>query len=187
MKISAITLSSVALLGFASAAPLNDASAIGSYGFAPMIWSGPITPGGPEVQLNGTVQEIVAQIKVLNPEWKPLAPPAHALEARDWDGSPTCNQVEGIQLVNQSRMDEVINHLWGIGGNCGAPGHQCTNPSCAWHSGIWVCNDHNEVYTMPCAKVAEGARKIVTSCGAYKGQLFHTDGWNVVVRGHPTC
>jgi len=48
-----------------------------------MQFHGPITPGGPEVQLSGTAKEIYEQILVLNPDYDVFAFPDSAKKLAD--------------------------------------------------------------------------------------------------------
>ncbi|EWC45609.1 hypothetical protein DRE_05170 [Drechslerella stenobrocha 248] len=192
MKVSAVaTLSSIALFGYASAAavPASDAASLGVY--SPMVWSGSVTPGGPEVELTGTLSEVVEQIIALNPDWEaqtdaaaaeaPVSPPKKALR---WDGQPTCDKVAGDRIVSQYFLKwEVIPTLRRIGGNCGTKARNCARLSCSWSSGVELCNDRTSFVSIPCNQIADGAEMIANKCVNVKGQLFDTTGWNVVVRG----
>lgn len=57
----------------AAAVSLASATAIETYGhlpYQPTGWKGPIFVDGPQVELNGTLESIHAQILKLNPDWK---------------------------------------------------------------------------------------------------------------------
>ncbi|KAI0123752.1 hypothetical protein BJ170DRAFT_93467 [Xylariales sp. AK1849] len=76
--------------------------------------------------------------------------------------------------------------------NPGPVGHgRCTRVACQNNAGIFVCNDLDVQVTPMCALVGEYADWIIGNCsdGLIKshtqGQIFDTDGWNVILASEP--
>ncbi|KAK6338841.1 hypothetical protein TWF696_009649 [Orbilia brochopaga] len=181
MKVSAV-ISSIALFALASAAPSSQVAA-NSGVYHPMTWTGAITEGGPEVELNGTAQEITAQILELNPNWKP-ATEKNSLVAREWRDRGACGLVAGNN-AERGATEENINYLRGIGeAGCGAKAHSCSRIACNWGSGIELCNDNDHEVSIQCRYLAEGAAELYNLCAQrnFKGQRFETGNFNIVVR-----
>ena len=107
------------------------------------------SPGGATVVLNGTAQEVHAQLLQINPNYdaefaavtaKRAAPePVSTFRKRDHticDNFPQCSR---------GRIGEGIDYLRGVAGRPGngpGPGN-CGRVSCSYNSAIWWCNDVN--------------------------------------------
>ncbi|KAF3920636.1 hypothetical protein ABW21_db0204844 [Orbilia brochopaga] len=184
MKVSAI-ITSVAFFALASAAPSsNVATNIDSYARGEMTWSGPITPGGPNVHLNGTGNQIMAQLLELNPDWKPAEIMERAVERRSWRDRGACGLVAG-EVANGGATVENINHLRAMGeAMCGAAPYTCVGMYCNHNSALLLCNDNNYHIDRPCRYLAEGAADLFNLCSQrdFKGQRFDSDNFNIVVR-----
>ena len=130
-------------------APVTEG--VEGYGMQPMQWEIQAFPDGEYLTLEGTVQEVEAQLLAINPNWEtdfPLPPSVAAADAArrlarrtDFGGSKTlCN------LFEKASIYEIlggINYLRGVGGRPGAgpgPGN-CGQVSCSWNSAIIWCND----------------------------------------------
>ncbi|KAK6518637.1 hypothetical protein TWF506_005771 [Arthrobotrys conoides] len=202
MKISMIisVLSSIALFNPVSGAPapVPGVADLADAVSAPMFWIGTPTPGGPEIRLNGTAKEILEQIKEINPDWEegpvPTATTKEACSKPIINGRPTCNLVAGGYAKNVPLFEEVIPYLWRLGATtCGAYRKSCSRVSCAWSSGVELCNDRDEEVQMRCDRIAGAADIIRQDCEQagisqltwiVKGQWFDTTGYNVVIRSH---
>ncbi|KAK6331446.1 hypothetical protein TWF730_004528 [Orbilia blumenaviensis] len=206
MKFSGMisTLSAIALFnqvsGVTTGDPTTGTTDIAELASAPMFWIGTPIPGGPEVRLTGTAKEILEQIKDINPEWEEAPVPTRSLNEgptrvkRYFKDRPTCNLVAGGFAKNVPLFEEVIPYLWRLGATtCGAYRKSCSRVSCAWSSGVELCNDRDEEVQMRCDRIAGAAEEIRLDCGSanvsmmtwvVKGQWFDTTGYNVVIRSH---
>lgn len=209
MKVHAIVLSSLALFMnpvpvFALPAPdatetseptskpTGDIFSSGLSG--PMRWTGSIE-GGPELNLTGTLQEVLPQILALNPGWVPpvevagldLRSPSKELAKRNlaatrtiaenpslvrryFKDRPTCNSVPGN--LAEGWVIEGYGIPWlraiGIAGvMCGADPHVCAKCYCDYGSKIELCNDRNTKVDIPCDRLAGAAGEIVKDCGEF--------------------
>jgi hypothetical protein len=122
------------------------------YTISTPTWEVETTPGGERVLLNGTVQEVAAQLDLINPNWKadfnvtrPPKPGAARAKRQepDW-GTCLCN----IRLTEWSaaqffQIEEGESYLATVPGKPTAgpgPG-TCQRVSCSYNSGIHFCND----------------------------------------------
>lgn len=110
-----------------------------------------MTPGGEKVTLEGTVQEVHAQLLKLNPNWDSdfnfNAPRADLVARTDFNPSDTyyCGgRFYTIATSGKGYLDEGISYLRGIGGVPVAPANQpgwCSRVSCSNDASITWCND----------------------------------------------
>ena len=107
-----------------------------------------ITPGGPSVVLDGTVQEARAQLLRLNPNWdsdfrRARELGSSALTKRNmWDGADvSCENRWGA--VRPDAIKDGIKYLRGVEGkpSMGPGPGVCARVSCDVAAGIWWCND----------------------------------------------
>ncbi|KAF1810898.1 hypothetical protein P152DRAFT_483602 [Eremomyces bilateralis CBS 781.70] len=195
-------LANPAPLGSVRLGARNAAGQLDTLVTTKMKYTGPITPGGEDVELSGTAEDVYNQIVHLNPSYDPaafgnnatdIAPP---LSKRDKSGL-ICNIGRHAQV---GRIWQGISYLKSLpgGGTCGidaGPAH-CVRISCSWDSGIFLCNDNPWPIAPNCAYLATYAEDIVLSCpysdecqpGAaafcnefVNGQRFDTDNYNVIV------
>ncbi|KAI1116482.1 hypothetical protein F5Y14DRAFT_448998 [Nemania sp. NC0429] len=189
MQLSTIFLASASLF-----TQIFADTVIPGYTIVDLSWEVEATPGIPPVLLNGTVQEVYAQLLELNPAFEIQHPPIASRHAAP-DGRSKLVRRDHTScgnwpLASKKRILEGYKHLAGILGkpkNGPGPGN-CGRVSCSYNSAIWWCNDNtfsktlNSWYT-----IAESALIITNDCasGADKvsGQRFHADKWNVIVRG----
>ncbi|KZL69745.1 hypothetical protein CT0861_02947 [Colletotrichum tofieldiae] len=171
-------------------------------------WEVPASPGGPTVTLTGTVQEVVAELEKLNPDFKTdfnitetaaddIPVPSDvtgSLEKRtDFKGSKyICNNYPNGRY---NAYHEGVEYLRGVPGKPRAPAGPgaCGRVSCSQNTAIWWCNDDRspkELYSF--GSIADGAWYLSMYCtglpeswnGYYTiaGQAFHSTNWNVIVR-----
>ncbi|KAL4902251.1 hypothetical protein BDW74DRAFT_181097 [Aspergillus multicolor] len=189
--------------------PLSLATASKS---SPGKWTRP--PNGPTVLLNGTVQEIYAELLKINPSYdgdfaETLAAAQAAAEtesktyeAADIDADAdagiaslhkrlpvTCNNYD--EAITR-RIREGITYLRGVSGrpsNGPGPGN-CGRVSCSYNSAIWWCNDNTSSKTLPgFNNIADGAQVVINHCAPtdiyVAGEEDHNDNWRAVVRRSP--
>lgn len=121
-----------------------------------------MTPGGPTVILNGTAQEVYAQLLNLNPNYEAQLgtidqkAAASAITRRSallhrkrqhqvvgpyWDGDWKCGYGDKGADIGAIRVG--VHYLRGLNGrpaNGPGPGN-CGRVSCSYNSAIWWCND----------------------------------------------
>lgn len=120
-------------------------------------WEVEVTPGGPMVNLNGTVQEVHYQLTQLNPDWNEQymtesetetaqeevnSPnPSHLSRRTDFSGAHY--QCDNWPKGKTVFLQEGINYLRKVNGRpTSGPGPgKCARVSCSWNSAIWWCND----------------------------------------------
>ncbi|KAK3295799.1 uncharacterized protein B0H64DRAFT_474703 [Chaetomium fimeti] len=191
-----------AFAAVAVAAPVANESPIEGYAIVPATWELD-GPDGQVIQLNGTVQEVVAQLDVIVPNSRnkliadiatasASAAEASTLERRYDEESLHCF----VSPWGNGYVDSIqdgINYLNNVPGrpwhNPG-PGN-CARVSCSYRSAIYWCNDNRFRKELNSFKdIAHGADRIKNTCRRQdgvgslvtNGQIFYTDGWNVIVR-----
>lgn len=208
-SLRSIALASV-LAAVAVAAPAAQESPIKGYTIVPTAWEFD-GPDGQVIQLNGTVQEVVAQLDELvpNSRAKPMASIAaspaasSSSESTTSEDSPLKKRYDEAKLLcwvdrwgnaYVSAIQDGINYLNGVSGR---PWHNpgpgtCARVSCSYDSAIYWCNDNRSRKELNSFKnIAHGADRIKNKCyasykpgtGMTNGQIFYKDNWNVIVRG----
>ena len=128
-----------------------NASPIPGYGIEELIWEVETSPGGPTVDIPGTVQDVYAELEKVNPNFvsdfgledpdnstsvtAPLESRAYYIESIhcDWGGD---------YCSGQSILDG-IKYLRGVPGQpkTGPGPGNCGRVSCSYNSAIYWCND----------------------------------------------
>ncbi|KAF7717462.1 Uncharacterized protein PECH_000489 [Penicillium ucsense] len=185
----------------AGAQALNEAP-IAGYNIEEFSWEVESAPGSEKVVLNGTVQQIVAQLREINPNFDTdfgldkadEEEQAHTESQLTKRGdSWLCNIFNGAR---QADITNGIKYLRGVSGQPTAgpgPGN-CARVSCSYAAAIWWCNDNTFTKVLPgFYNIADGAQVLKNQCWTgggqkFSGQLFHDDKWNVIVRAdHDNC
>ncbi|KAK6335769.1 hypothetical protein TWF730_003145 [Orbilia blumenaviensis] len=155
--------------------------------------TGPIVPGGTNVELSGTAEEVIAQLDKLHPGWQNEQPPSEKrpLQARYWKDTPKCERIGGKGALHHA-IKEGATHLKNLGNRgCGAAPHDCSRVSCSHGSAVFLCNNNNYPLVVPCNRIGEATDRIADDCidntftifGKYvDGQWSDTDGYTVFVR-----
>ncbi|KAK6507774.1 hypothetical protein TWF481_006197 [Arthrobotrys musiformis] len=152
---------------------------------------GPVVPGGPNMDFDGTVEEVIEKMGEMNPEWERQQGPGKALESRYWRGAPKCVNIGGKGALAH-RIDEGVRHLEGLGSRiCSAPASDCSRVSCSYGSAIFLCSNRDRPADVPCERIGAAAKRIREDCtdpaftffGNYvDGHWIDTDGYAVYVR-----
>ncbi|KAJ0423209.1 hypothetical protein BJY00DRAFT_310337 [Aspergillus carlsbadensis] len=169
------------------------------YGVDTIEWDVQVTPNGEFVTLNGTLEDVHAELLELNPRWdeefltdenegNPLA------KRTDFYGSKTvCGKFGSSARFKP--IQNGIKYLRGVSGHPRAgPGPaKCARVSCSYNSAIWWCNDSKSSKTLNSfGSIADGAAYVLSHCTvsgpgisnpSVNGQVFHKTNWNVYVRG----
>ncbi|KAL4773045.1 hypothetical protein BDW60DRAFT_32823 [Aspergillus nidulans var. acristatus] len=178
------------------------------YGVQDFTWEMDTTPGGPTVLLNGTVQEIYAELLKINPSYdgdfaETLAAAQAAAETEtqtETEASTgaaslhkrlpvTCNNYD--QAITR-RIREGITYLRGVSGrptHGPGPGN-CGRVSCSYNSATWWCNENTSPNTLPgFNNIADGAQVVLNHSAPtdiyISGEEDHADKWRAVVRRSP--
>ncbi|KAF6814984.1 hypothetical protein CMUS01_12544 [Colletotrichum musicola] len=209
MRAFAPLISVIALASGVSAAPATDIE--GPYPGASVFipeWEVETAPGGPVVTVSGTVQQAIAELEKINPNFKtdfnitdvaeadvPVPEVAGSLQKRtDFKGSKViCNNFG--RAASYTAYLDGINYLRGVSGKPYAPAGPgaCGRVSCSDNTAIWWCNDDRAPKTLASfGSIADGAAYLSSFCtglpetwnGKYTigGQVFHSTNWNVIVR-----
>lgn len=139
---------------------------IEGYGIEDFTWEMPSSPDGSTVTVKGTVQDAVAKLNEVNPNWKAdfnFTDPDTAakiesrsdvsdLETRASFGSPLCNiRTHEWGYAGVPAIIQGIKYLKGVPGkptNGPGPGN-CGRVSCSEGSAIYWCNDVSAVTLLP--------------------------------------
>ncbi|KAL0936837.1 uncharacterized protein CTRU02_209053 [Colletotrichum truncatum] len=180
-------------------------------------WDVQAYPGGTKkaVPLNGTIQEVHAQLLQINPDYdssfdRSLSgmarlsqittdPEKHIILHGDNEfvgANYTCgNNTWGHAITGQ--IEDGIQYLRKVVGKpkAHAGPQACGRVSCSFGSAIWWCNDNTSPKELEdFSVIASGAHylRIQKQCKLgymfyheyyMRGQVFHKDGWSVIVRG----
>ncbi|EFQ25080.1 uncharacterized protein GLRG_00224 [Colletotrichum graminicola M1.001] len=153
---------------------------------------------GQKITLNGTVEQVVAELAQINPDYSPFAPALGdgglGVEKRQKAELFPADKVlclkPGWDYVHESEAKVGIHYLKTVKGRPrGDPGPgNCGRVSCGYSSAIWFCNDNTHHITIDSfAQIAEMVEAIGYHCTTrwrrwYSGQAFHpTDNWNVYI------
>ncbi|OAQ65385.1 hypothetical protein VFPPC_06491 [Pochonia chlamydosporia 170] len=166
------------------------------YGVEDFQWELEVFPGVVQ-NFTGTIEQVARQATQINPDWEEHM--ANITASTDVDVShlerrkdfyrTDCNPRYKWDEAQEFAINEGTRYLWNQQGrprNGPGPGN-CGRVSCSYRSAIWWCNDNREAFTVAFwGFIADGAGIIVRQCakdGWVKGQIFHDDNWNVIVRG----
>ncbi|QDS68356.1 hypothetical protein FKW77_010722 [Venturia effusa] len=177
------------------------------YKFVDASWRVQLVPGGPVTTVNGTIEQVTAQLAVSSPGWKFALPevsaaetstaadfPVRFLEAWHWCGKGHKDKNgHGLDPAFYERIRQGVEHLKHTGG-AGVDANSCARVSCAYQSAIHWCNDNNfrlDFHTSdplteavssldhtPCILYFEGVPLIV-------GRVHTMDLWNILVSKAP--
>lgn len=158
-------------------------------------------PGGPKVNLTGTVQEVVGQLKELNSDYgtyfnntKAIVE-ASIIQQQEKNKRMTSLNKRAVRCGGLGNAQKVyiqdgIAHLRTVGGRpSNGPGpNNCGRVSCSQNSAIWWCNDNDGTKALGSFNnIADSAQLILNDCfksGALLGggQETHSDNWRGLVK-----
>ncbi|KAK4231899.1 hypothetical protein QBC38DRAFT_450753 [Podospora fimiseda] len=186
--------------------PLADRSEVAGvpegYGIVDIEWEVETTPGGPNITLTGTAEQVHAQLVKINPNWDEEFAPiidkrsaefdnslkARALDKRDWI---KCGA--GHSAARQGAIETGVAYLRTLSGSASrGPGpRNCGRVSCSYDSAIWYCNDNTgHSKSMQWFHIANAAQVLLDACSweswyfwYVRGERWHNDGWFAIVMG----
>ncbi|KAK4228060.1 hypothetical protein QBC38DRAFT_525034 [Podospora fimiseda] len=193
MKTTTFVTAIAACLATASASsiPARCADNFGlpeGYTVTELSWELETTPGGPKVALNGTVEQVHAQLLEINPNYDVEFA---AVEA----GAEDVTAVDSRELQKRDWTERIIDgiaYLRSLGSRSATNGpgpNNCARVSCSWSSAIWYCNNNSFSKTMGFNHIANAAQVLVNEC-SYKntnavprtwGERWHDDQWFAIV------
>ncbi|KAL3456839.1 hypothetical protein BJX64DRAFT_293689 [Aspergillus heterothallicus] len=149
---------------------------------------------GPELVLNGTVEEVYAQLTHINPnydsDWADVSNPEDTNVDDSRAMAYTLHCTPNL-AVPGNYIKEGIKYLRKVRGKpkLGAGPNKCKRVSCSYNSAIFWCNDDNKPRSLPSFNnIADGAQVILSKCGhdsskeRFAGALHHPDLWRAVVQ-----
>ncbi|KAL2786646.1 hypothetical protein BJX66DRAFT_328447 [Aspergillus keveii] len=168
-------------------------SLIPGFDLVDVAWDVEIFPGGPHIVLNGTVQQVYAQLIEINPDFS-----IDLSDLFDYDDDDAAVVVDDSLRdyfcfgrwpgTSRRRIGEGIRYLRGLPGTPSLPPGpgSCGRVSCSYNAAIFVCNDNTGYPNLNSWNlVADGADYINSRCiggGDTAGQVFYHENWNVIVR-----
>ncbi|KAL2138650.1 hypothetical protein VTI28DRAFT_6465 [Corynascus sepedonium] len=204
---SVLAIASWATLGLGLEAPIKG------YGVQQIQWEAQAFPGGPMLNLTGTVQEVRARLLEINPNFDRDFPASVGGEHEKRTAADVDARSESIEKrygpvcgphgtdwknANYPGINSEISYLRGVPGTPTAgpgPGN-CARVSCSWYDAVWWCNDNDHTFSLPSFNtIADCAQVIVDECypsfdgttsAGVCGQNFNGDNWNCIVR-HDSC
>ncbi|KAM7210887.1 hypothetical protein V8F06_013729 [Rhypophila decipiens] len=164
---------------------------IPGYQVQEMTWNVEPFNNGTIVELNGTVQDVVAELIKINPHY------LEQVDAND-DKLPVTHQQRSHTVNCNPRPGEwgpadeweiqggirYLRQLYGRPGASAGPG-MCGRVSCSHQSAIWWCNDNpNPMELYSFGDFAQCAQEIKSGCTKPNtvGQNFNDGNWNCIVR-----
>ncbi|KAE8343326.1 hypothetical protein BDV24DRAFT_161763 [Aspergillus arachidicola] len=176
-----------------------DESPIEGYTIEEFSWEVETTPGGSTVVLNGTVEQVLSQLRDINPNYDAeFAIPADEVEHPVEEEATSSHLTKrgdvkcgGYPKARRVHIEQGIKYLRGVPGKPqrGPGPGSCGQVSCSWSSAIWWCNDNTFTKVLPSFNnIADGAQLIKNTC-LHGGQMFsgqdsHNDKWSTIVRWH---
>ncbi|KAL0936075.1 uncharacterized protein CTRU02_208290 [Colletotrichum truncatum] len=168
---------------------------IPGYGVWTPQWNFEVTPGGPNITFNGTVEEVLDQLQEVNPKLMAsfnLKSTNNDLATVDPKDFNVKCQDPKLRAGRVYAWQEGISYLRRVPGKpVGGPGPgECGRVSCSWNTGIWWCNDDDKEKTLESFRdIADGAQAGYLECTDTRyhevwanGRMTHkTDNWNVIV------
>ncbi|KAK4443123.1 hypothetical protein QBC34DRAFT_337448 [Podospora aff. communis PSN243] len=167
------------------------ATSIPGYTIVPQLWEIEVAPGQ-IATLNGTVQEVIAQAKAINPNYTLPDPPATVPRRRSQLSRREVKFCNNFGRAEIGPILEGVRYLKSLGGQASlgpGPG-RCSRVSCSWDSAIYWCNDNTGSKSVTWDGLANSAAHITEVCpwvgsDQYQyvsGQNFERTLWNTLVR-----
>ncbi|KAF9881493.1 hypothetical protein CkaCkLH20_00639 [Colletotrichum karsti] len=162
-------------------------------------WEVKATPDGETLRINGTVEEVVAELEQINPHYRRsiglddptlMARQQEELEKRQMvqfhRQNGICDHFRGADTGQIMAAVQYLNWVTGRPRNGGGPAN-CGRVSCGYKTAVWFCNDAPQPRELRSFRdISDGVYAIQNVCHksrkSYSGQAFHVDMWNVIIR-----
>ncbi|KAN0098402.1 hypothetical protein V8E51_014065 [Hyaloscypha variabilis] len=151
--------------------------------------------GEHEYTLNGTVEQVLAQLKELHPEVELKKREVTSRAVLNKEMPPLCIPIRGWNWVTAYMPDiqAGVVYLDNLNTRINIGPTSCSRISCSWNGAIYLCNDNPYSIQPASPYLASYAQDLINICTTgsddhypdYKrtgGQEFDTDGYNIIVR-----
>lgn len=177
------------------------------YPVKPMIWTGSVG-AGPNITVEGTIQEVVSHLQKTEPEFD-LAARIAALSKRNevsartpiWEtchpdpDEPYADLYAGV-FGTIRPIEDAISYLKSTGGSCACDAHSCCRISCSYNDAVYLCNDNDYLIQGGC--YYEGATMVQwinDNCAGVdsghsdqiKGKIGDSQSYTITVQGNGNC
>ncbi|KAK1658320.1 hypothetical protein BDP55DRAFT_698437 [Colletotrichum godetiae] len=166
-------------------------------------WEVQAHPGGENLTLTGTVEEVLKELRIINPNYDQdfgittlsfteaidAAIESAVTQADDVfkDAPVNC---AGYDDADRKRLAQGARYLLDVQGKpTRGPGPgSCGRVSCSWNAAIYWCNMDSKAKTINSFKeISDGAYHVINKCYRgvgilVSGRAFHKDNWTVVGR-----
>ncbi|OTA87534.1 hypothetical protein M434DRAFT_35283 [Hypoxylon sp. CO27-5] len=155
------------------------------YYVKPMIWRGTLKEGDPEITLHGTIEDVAAQIRAVEPQFIWPSQDQHATISERAEITKVTCDIDGANAHGAPLLQvwQIRNNLAHATGTCsveGGPG-VCSRISCSGHAALWLCSDSPSYIYTKCNDLVAYTNDIVNECqGSSKG---HMHDQHATVRG----
>ncbi|RMY82986.1 hypothetical protein D0861_07632 [Hortaea werneckii] len=167
---------------------------------ADMSYIGPAFDGGGDVEVQGTIESVAAQLREINPDWHPGvvgkntpsktdsakraevslrsifpsgASPECLANSFDQISPPLCNDdLGGQRYARTAILSNGADYLKGLSGVLRQPPRSCGRVSCSYDAGVTFCNDGNEAIPVAAAELGRRVDGIVGLCGDGGTRMF---------------
>ncbi|KAI2638643.1 hypothetical protein GGS26DRAFT_587411 [Hypomontagnella submonticulosa] len=179
------------------ATPLDTASFNGRT-VAPLVIRGIVDSTGVEKTLSGTIQEIDAQIRSLNPEfsWERFQPSTQGTQSasvrfkRQSLGQVFCH-VQNLPPAPRKGIESTRDWLNNLASGLSVDAQHCTKFSCTGNTALWFCNDNLEWIKRNSIVLATHVDRILNEPGCttsgnndlIQGQSFDWEHYNIIING----
>ncbi|KAH8881845.1 hypothetical protein GQ53DRAFT_754010 [Thozetella sp. PMI_491] len=175
---------------------------IPGYTVTDFTWEMEVFPGSPKENFTGTAEEVIAQLKTINPNWETDFNVSESVKQRSElekrlnfpFTSVLCNIRVGewgqTSEISIGGSIELLDSMGGQPSNGPGPG-ACARASCNLGAGVWWCNDETQALSLPgFSTIAAGVSAILRNCPSnsptnpvLNGQVFaqFLQNWNVIV------
>ncbi|KAJ0304921.1 hypothetical protein COL5a_004408 [Colletotrichum fioriniae] len=202
-NISLLSLAAVAAKGATVDKDANGPMGVNSFDLMTIEWEVHAHPGGENLILTGTVEEILKELRTINPNYDQdfrittLSSPESvdaAIESAVTQADDTFKDAPvdcaGYDDADRKRLAHGAGYLLDVKGKpIRGPGPgSCGRVSCSWNSAIYWCNMGSKEKTLNSFReISDGAYYVIEKCyrgvgTLVSGRAFHKDNWTVIGR-----
>ncbi|KAG7053123.1 Secreted protein [Colletotrichum scovillei] len=202
-NISLLSLAAMAVKGATVDKDVNGPMGVEGFDLMAIEWDVQAHPGGENLTLTGTVEEVLKELRTINPNYDQdfgitsltstkaidAAIESAVTQADDTfkDAPVNC---AGYDDADRKRLAQGARYLLDVKGKpTRGPGPgSCGRVSCSYNSAIYWCNMDSKAKTLNSfKKISDGAYYVIEKCyrgvgTLVSGRAFHKDNWTVVAR-----
>ncbi|KAI0383419.1 hypothetical protein F5Y04DRAFT_279124 [Hypomontagnella monticulosa] len=167
-----------------------DTASLNGRTVAPFVIRGIIDSSGIEKTFNGTIQEIDAQIRSLNPDfsWERFQPSAQGTRSVSTQFK---RQKLNLPPAPRKGIESTRDWLNNLASSLSVSAQQCTKFSCTGNTALWFCNDNLGWIGRNSIVLATHVDSILNEPGCttsgnndlIQGQSFDLDNYNIIING----